>query len=94
MNRSELTENVAAGTSLSKSDAASAVGVVFQTIADTLAGGEAVTIAGFGTFATRDRPAREGRNPRTGETIAIAASPTPSFKAGKTLRESVNRTPS
>ena len=91
MNRSELTANVAAGTSLSKSGAASAVGVVFQTIADALAGGEAVTIAGFGTFTTRDRPAREGRNPRTGETIAIAASRTTAFKAGKALRNAVNR---
>ena len=74
MNRTEIIANVAPSTSLSKSDAASAVGVVFRTIGDALAGGEAVTIAGFGTFTTRDRPAREGRNPRTGETIAIAAS--------------------
>ena len=91
MNRSELTTNVAAGTSLSKSDAASAVGAVFQTIADALAGGEAVTIAGFGAFATRDRPAREGRNPRTGEAIVIAASRTRAFKAGNALRNAVNR---
>ena len=59
MNRSELVPHVAAGTSLSKSDAASAVGIVFHTIA----GGELVTIAGFGTFATRDRLVREGRKP-------------------------------
>ena len=94
MNRSELTAKVAAGMSLSKSDAASAVGVVFPTIADALAGGEAITIAGFGTFTVRDRPAREGRNPRTGETIVIAPSHTPAFKARKALRESVNRTSS
>ena len=91
MNRSELTSNVAAGASLSKSDAASAVRAVFATIADALARGETVTIAGFGTFSTRHRPARDGRNPRTGETIAIAASRTPAFKAGKTPRDAVNR---
>lgn len=91
MNSSELRENVAAGTSLSKSDAASAVGAVFHTIANALASGELVTIAGFGTFTTKHRLPREGRDPRTGETIAIAASRTPAFKAGKTLRNPVNR---
>ena len=91
MNRSELVSNVAAGTSLSKSDAAAAITAVLATIADALARGETVSIAGFGTFSTRDRPAREGRNPRTGETIAIAASRTPAFKPGNTLRDAVNR---
>ena len=91
MNRSELVSNVAAGTSLSKSDAAAAVAAVFATIADALARGETVTIAGFGTFSTRDRPAREGRNPRTGESTTIAASRAPTFKPGKTLRDAVNR---
>ena len=67
------------------------VGAVFSTIADALADGETVTIAGFGTLSTKDRPAREGRNPRTGETIAIAASRTPAFKPGKALRDAVNR---
>lgn len=94
MNRSELVSNVAAGTSLSKSDAAAAITAVLATIADALARGETVTIAGFGTFSTRDRPAREGRNPRTGERIAIAPSRTPTFKPGKALRDAVNREPS
>ena len=91
MNRSKLASNVAAGTSLSKPDAAAAVRAVFATIADALARGETVAIAGFGTFSTRNRPAREGRNPRTGETIAIAARSAPAFKPGKTLRDAVNR---
>jgi len=74
MTRSKLASNVAARTSLSKPDAATAVSAVFATIADALASEETVTIARFGTFSARDRPAREGRNPRTGATIAIAAS--------------------
>ena len=94
MNRLELTAKVAAGTSLLKSDAASAVSAVLDTIGDALAGGEAVTLAGYGTFTSRKCPAREGTNPRSGKTIAIAASRTPEFKAAKTLRESVNRTSS
>ena len=90
MNRSELVPHVAAGTSLSKSEAASAVSVVFETFTEALEQAEAVTIAGFGTFTNRDRPARKGRNPRSGETIAVAASRTPSFKAGKPLRDAIN----
>ena len=89
MNKRELAAQVAASTSLSQSDADAAVSAVFSAIADALAGGETVTIAGFGAFSTRSRPARPGRNPRTGETITIAASTAPSFKAGKTLRDAV-----
>ena len=64
---------------------------MFSTIADARAAdGEGIKIAGFGTFSTKSRSARQGRNPRTGETIAIAASTAPSFKAGKTLRGAVN----
>ena len=92
MNRTALTANVAARTSLSKSDVASTVSVVFETIAEALGQGETVTIAGFGTSTTRNRAARQGKNPRTGETISIAASRTPWFKAGRTLRNAVNRT--
>ena len=88
MNNRQLAAHVAAKTSLSKSHAA-AVSAVFSAIADALAGGETVTIAGFGAFSTRSRPVRPGRNPRTGETITIAASTAPSFKAGKTLRDAV-----
>ena len=92
MNRTELVPRVAATTSLSQVDAAFAVRSVFETIADTLADGETVTIAGFGTFSTRSRAARQGRDPVTGQTVAIAASQAPAFKSGKTLRDAVNRT--
>ena len=94
MNRTELAANVAASTSPSKSGVASAVSVVFETIAEALGQGQAVTIAGFGTFTARDRAARQGRNLRTRESTAITASLTPSFKAAPTLRDAVNRTSS
>lgn len=87
MNKSDLTSLVATQASLSKATADSVVNVVFAAISDALARGEAVTIAGFGTFSIKARQAREGRNPRTGERIAIPASKVPSFKAGKGLRD-------
>ena len=90
MNKSELSARVADAVSLSGTQAASAVNAVFLAIADALARGETVTVAGFGTFTTRRREARQGRNPQTGESITIAASTTPAFKAGKTLRDAVN----
>ena len=90
MNKSELASRIAAEASLSRAAADRAVGATFSVIAETLAGGETVTIAGFGTFATRSRAARQGRNPATGEPIDIAATTAPSFKAGKTLRHAVN----
>ena len=90
MIKAELAARVAAQASLSRAAADTAVNGVSSTIADALACGETVTIAGFGTFSTKSRPARQGRNPCTGETIAIAASTAPSFKAGKTLRAALN----
>ena len=90
MNQSELSAQLAAAFSLDKGAADRMVAAVFPAIGDSLAKGEAVSIAGFGTFATKNRPARQGRNPRTGEAIAIAASTTPAFKPGKALREAVN----
>ena len=90
MKKSEFASHVASRTSLTRAAAEAAVNAVLTTIADTLAKGDTVTIAGFGTFSTRTRPARRGRNPRTGEErIAIRASTAPSFKAGKTLRDAV-----
>ncbi|MYJ95853.1 MAG: HU family DNA-binding protein [Proteobacteria bacterium] len=91
MNKAELVSHVAAETSPTRAAAERMVGAVLSAIADALADGETVTIAGFGTFSTRDRPARDGRNPRTGESIAIAASRAPAFKPGKTLRDAVKR---
>ena len=90
MTRSELCARVAAATSLSKAEAAAAAGALFSAIADALARGETVTVAGFGKFTTRDRPARDGRNPQTGEAVAITASQAPSFMVGKALRDAVN----
>ena len=89
MNKLELASPVAAGVSLSSAETDSVVTAVYSTITDALAAGEPVTIAGFGTFGTRTRSARQGRNPRTGETIAIPASNATSFKAGKALRDAV-----
>ena len=87
MNKRDLAAQVAAKTSLPKSDADAAVSAVFSAIADALSRGEIVTIYGFGAFSTRSRPTRPGCNPRTGETITIADSTAPSFEAGKTLRD-------
>ena len=90
MNRSELCAHVAAAASLSRADAAFAIDAMLLAISDALARDETVSIAGFGKFTTKRRAARKGRNPRTGEAVAIAASWVPAFKAGKALRESVN----
>ena len=90
MNRSDLCTALAAATSLSKADAAAAAGAIFSAIAGALARGETVTIADFGKFTAKDRPARSGRNPQTGEAVAIAARRVPVFKAGKALRDAVN----
>ena len=90
MTKSELSTQVAAQASLTKASADAAVNAVFSAITDALANGETVTLTGFGTFSVRTRGARQGRNPRTGESIAIAASNIPAFKAGKALRDAVN----
>jgi DNA-binding protein HU-beta len=90
MNKNDLIDAVAERTSLAKSDAARAVEAVLGAITDSLQKGEAVTLSGFGTFATKTRAARTGRNPRTGEAIQIAASNVPGFKAGKGLKDAVS----
>ena len=77
MKKSDISSHVASQASLSKAAADTAVNAVFAAITDALAREESVTIAGFGTFSTKRRPAREGRNPRTGESITIAASVAP-----------------
>ena len=87
--KSDLSARVAAEASQSRADAETAVNAVLGSIGDALARGEMVSIAGFGTFSVKDRPARQGRNPGTVESIAIAASKVPSFKAGKRLRDAV-----
>ena len=90
MTKSELSAQVAAQASLTRASADAAVNAVFSAITDALANGETVTLTGFGTFTVRSREARQGRNPRTGESITIAASRVPAFKAGKALRDAVN----
>lgn len=90
MNRSELCAQIAARASLSRAAADAAVSALVSTIEEALAKGDTVAISGFGTFSTRARAARQGRNPATGETIAIPASNTPAFKVGKKLRDAVN----
>ncbi|MYE82132.1 MAG: HU family DNA-binding protein [Gammaproteobacteria bacterium] len=90
MNKRELVEAVAAATGLGRSAAGAAVEAVLEAVAAGLAAGEAVTVPGFGTFEVRERAARTGRNPRTGEAIEIAAARVPAFRAGKGLRERVN----
>ena len=90
MNRTELSAQLAAQLTLDKTSADRMVAAVFAAVGDSLAKGEPVSIAGFGTFTTKSRPARQGRNPRTGEAIAIAASTAPAFKPGKALRDAVN----
>ncbi len=90
MNKAELIDAVAASADLSKGEASRAVEAVTQAIADELSKGGQVAIIGFGTFQVKHRAARAGRNPKTGETLHIAASNVPSFKAGKALKDAVN----
>ena len=90
MNKSELIESVAAKSGLTKADSERAVKSFIETVTDTLKGGDQVTLIGFGTFLVRERKARQGRNPRTGETIQIKAANNPAFKAGKALKDAVN----
>jgi len=90
MNKSELIDAIADDADLSKAAAARAADAFIDAISSALKGGDQVTLVGFGTFLVRERSARSGRNPRTGETIEIAASKTPVFKAGKALKDVVN----
>jgi len=90
VNKSELIDAVAEGADISKAAAARAVDAMTGAISDSLKSGDQVNLVGFGTFLIRERAARTGRNPRTGETINIAASKVPSFKAGKALKDAVN----
>ena len=90
MNKNDLVATVAETAGLSKGDATKAVDAVFDSIAASLKQGDEVRLVGFGTFTVSTRAASEGRNPRTGEKIAIAASKQPKFKAGKGLKDAVN----
>lgn len=90
MNKSELITKVAEITELPKKDATKAVDGVLQAISEALQNGERVQLIGFGNFEVRERSARKGRNPQTGEEIDIPASKVPAFRPGKALKDSVN----
>ncbi|MBD8006374.1 HU family DNA-binding protein [Bacillus norwichensis] len=89
MNKTDLINAVAEAAELSKKDATKAVEAVFQSIQDSLSSGDKVSLIGFGNFEVRERAARKGRNPQTGEEIDIAASKVPAFKPGKALKDAV-----
>jgi DNA-binding protein HU-beta len=91
MNKSDLISAVSEVTGLSKVDAGKALDAMTTVITDALSKKDSVVITGFGSFLVRDRAARTGRNPRTGEAIQIKASKVPAFKAGKLLKEAVNK---
>lgn len=88
-NKQELIAKVAESADLTKKDAEKAVNAVFASVSEFLAKGEKVQLIGFGTFETRERAARDGRNPQTGDSIKIAATTVPAFKAGKALKDAV-----
>ena len=90
MNKNDLIASVSDGAGLSKADAGKAVDAVFNSITGSLKSGTEVRLVGFGTFSVSRRAASQGRNPRTGEPIQIAASNQPKFKAGKGLKDAVN----
>jgi DNA-binding protein HU-beta len=90
MTKAELTESVASKVDLPRAIAERAVNTLFDDIVAALKRGDKVNISGFGTFAVAERKARTGRNPKTGETIEIAASRAPKFKPGKTLKDALN----
>ncbi|MFD0586896.1 HU family DNA-binding protein [Paenibacillus sp. GCM10027627] len=90
MNKTDLIAKVAELTELSKKDATKAVDAVFEAISDALQSGDKVQLVGFGNFEVRERQARKGRNPQTGEEIDIAASKMPAFKPGKSLKDLVS----
>ncbi|MFI0398020.1 MAG: HU family DNA-binding protein [Thiolinea sp.] len=89
MNKTELIDAVSAKSGLTKADTDRAFKAMTETIMEALAKGDQVSLIGFGTFLVRERQARSGRNPRTGDTIEIAAAKIPSFKAGKALKDAV-----
>lgn len=90
MNKAELIEAIAGETGLSKKDAGSALEATIETLSNALKAGNSVQLVGFGTFSVKNRKARVGRNPQTGEEIQIKASNVPHFSPGKALKERVN----
>lgn len=89
MNKTDLVNAVSDNADLTKKESGAAVDAVFNTIQESLKKGEKVQLIGFGNFEVRERSARKGRNPQSGEEIEIAASKVPAFKAGKALKDAV-----
>lgn len=90
MNKTELVAAIAEQAEISKKDAEKALKAFTDVVAEELKKGEKIQLVGFGTFEVSERAAREGRNPQTGETMQIAASKSPKFKAGKALKDAIN----
>ncbi len=89
MNKKELVAAIAAKTEMTKKDAELSVNAIVEAISEALVAGEKVALTGFGNFEVRERAARQGHNPQTGESISIPACKAPAFKAGKALKEAV-----
>ena len=90
MNKQELIENIAESADITKAAAGRALDSMIDSVTGALKEGDSVVLVGFGTFTVRDRAARTGRNPQTGEEIQISAAKVPAFKAGKALKDAVN----
>jgi len=91
VNKSELIDSIAASADLPKAAAGRALDSALEAITGALAKGDSVALVGFGTFGVKERAARTGRNPQTGQPIQISAAPLPSFKPGKALKDAVNK---
>ena len=89
MNKNEFVAAIAEKSGLTKKDAEAALNAYTEVVTDALKSGDSVQLIGFGTFEVRERAARQGRNPHTGETIEIAAAKAPAFKPGKALKDSI-----
>lgn len=90
VNKQELIENIASSADITKAAAGRALDSMIDSVTDSLKKGESVVLVGFGTFTVRERAARTGRNPQTGQQIQISAAKVPAFKAGKALKDAVN----
>jgi DNA-binding protein HU-beta len=93
MNKAELVDAISEQAGVTKKDADAVLSAVIETIIKSVAGGEKVALVGFGSFEKRDRKEREGRNPKTGEAMTIAATSVPAFSAGKSFKEKVAPAP-
>lgn len=91
MNKTELIESIVAKTGATKKDAEAMLKATFDSITEAMANGDKVSLIGFGNFEVRERSARSGKNPQTGATVKIAACKVPAFKAGKALKDAVNK---